>query len=431
MRIAYTQARQDRTRKEKLQEKGLWIGREMDELHEREADDEKEEDVPLKRLRNKARVVPKSSSRGSDQAEEGEKEEGEAAARRRRSLGASAAQRERKIEEKRPIEVGRKRVEEKRSEKEGGARREEETEGGKKIREGDRAPRVIRTKEKGLIGDREGMDRERGEEEVRIKGGKGVEVGVEKRKVERGELSQLREEVEEGQMSKEEKAQREKKRKGWRNYMIRMLQNNELPVNSTWDVRFERMLLSELVVSSKHSDNLQKMMGLHDMLDEKCTKLFEDYAEIARKMGEMEGGGGIKKIGEDLVTWIQLRKKEEERDTQVAKLIEDMEGVKNEVEELKKGKAKLLKQVDTLKASLTMKGKELEDEAAARGRVEKKVEGLCFEVSMQGLDLDEEIYERKKLGQDLEKRWEEILKGMKELKLSHQERGDEATKVVE
>ncbi|GBG74040.1 hypothetical protein CBR_g17750 [Chara braunii] len=413
MRIAYTQARQDRTRKKRLQEKGVVDWKEIDELQEREAEDEEEEDVPLKRQRNKARVVPKSSSRASDQAEEGEKEEGEAATRRRRSLaGASVAQRERKIEEKRPIEVGRKRVVERRTEKEGGARKKKETGGGEKIQERDMVPRVVRTK--GPIRDREVVEGEKGEEEVRLKGGKGVEVGTKKRKVERGEPSQLRKEVEEEQKSKDERAQREKKRKGWRNYIIRMLQDDDLPVNSTWDVKLKRMLFSELVNSSKHLRNLQKMMGLHDMLDKKCTRLFEEYAEIARKMEKMEGENGMKGFREDvdaigkglqaelkgsiklftqgffyyiprlLKEMSRLRKKEEERDAQVVKLIEDVEGMKKEVEELKKGKEELKKQVSTLKASLTIKGKELEDEAAARGRVEKKVEGLCSEVSVQG-----------------------------------------------
>ncbi|GBG61670.1 hypothetical protein CBR_g23186 [Chara braunii] len=222
-------------------------------------------------------------------------------------------------------------------------------------------------------------------------------------------------------MSKEERAQRERKKKGWRDYMIRMLQDDDLPVNSTWDVKFERMLLSELMVSTKHSTNLQKMMGLHEMLDEKCPRLFEEYAEVARKLGKMEGGDGMREIGEDLDTvgkgfqaelkestelftqgffdyipgllkeMSRLRKKEEEKDVQVTKLTEDLEGIRKEVEELKKRKEELQKQVSTLEIFLTQKSKELEDKVAEREKVEKKVEGLCSEVSVQGLDLDDEI----------------------------------------
>ncbi|GBG81688.1 hypothetical protein CBR_g32683 [Chara braunii] len=289
---------------------------------------------------------------------------------------------------------------------------------------------MVRIKEKETAG--EGREKEggEGEGEVRLKGSKRVEADTGKRGAECGEPSQLREEVEEGQVSMVEKAQKDRKRKWWRNYMIMMLQDDDLPVNSTWDVRFERMLLSKPVMSSKHSDNLQKMMELHEMLDEKCTGLFEDYAEVARKMGEMEREDGMKEVGKDLDTigkglpadlkgstelftqglldyipghlkeMSRLRKKEEERDTQVANLIGDMEGMRKEVEELKKGKEELQKQVSTLRAALTMKSRELEDEATVRGRVEKKVEGLCSEVSVQGLDLDTEISERKKLGQE-------------------------------
>ncbi|GBG80656.1 hypothetical protein CBR_g31116 [Chara braunii] len=246
MGIAYTQARQDQSRKERLQEKGLWIRKEMDEPQGKETKVEEEDDVPLKRLRNKARTVPVSNSRGSDQAEEDKQKEVEVAERRRRSLGASVAQRERKVEEKRSVEVAKKGAHERRSEKGGGAK---ETGEGKKLQEGDRAPRVVRTKEKRTIGKGREKERGEGEEEVRLKGSKGVEVETGKRRVECGEPSQLREEVEEGQVSKEEKAQKKRKRKEWRNYMIRMLQDNDLPVNSTWDVRFERMLLSKLVVS--------------------------------------------------------------------------------------------------------------------------------------------------------------------------------------
>ncbi|GBG70500.1 hypothetical protein CBR_g6628 [Chara braunii] len=154
--------------------------------------------------------------------------------------------------------------------------------------------------ERGPIGDRGGKEGEKGEKEGKLRRVKEVEAEVGKRIVEYGEPFPLRQEVEEGQVSKEENAEKNRKRKGWRDYMIKMLQYNDLPVNSTWDVRFERMLLSELVVSSSHSDNLQKMMELHNLLDEKCTRLFEDYAEFARKMGKMEGEGGVKEVGEDL-----------------------------------------------------------------------------------------------------------------------------------
>ncbi|GBG65921.1 hypothetical protein CBR_g54214 [Chara braunii] len=240
-----------------------------------------------------------------------------------------------------------------------------------------------------------------------------------------------------------------------------MLQDDDLPVNSTWEVRFEIMFLSELVVSTKHPSNFQKMMGFHEMLDEKCTRLFEEYAEVARKLGKMEGGDGMREIGEDLDTvgkglqselkentelftqrfldyipgllkeMSRLRKNEEERNAQVTKLTEDLEGMRKEVEELKKGKEELQKQVSTLEVSLTQKGTELKDEVTKREKVEKKVESLCSEISVQGRDLDQEIVDRKEMGQVWEKRWEEILKGMNELKLSHQEEGNETTKVVE
>ncbi|GBG72932.1 hypothetical protein CBR_g12654 [Chara braunii] len=262
-------------------------------------------------------------------------------------------------------------------------------------------------------------------------------------------------------MGKEEIAQIEKKKKGWRDYMIRMLQDDDLPVNSSWDVRFERVFLSELVVSTKHSSNLQKMMGLHEMLDEKCTRLFEEYAEVARKLRKMEGGDEMREIEEDLdvvgrgfqaelkgstelfpqgfLNYIpgflkeisRLRKKEEDRDVQVTKLTESLEGMRKEVEELKRGKEEPQKQVNTLETSLTLKSKELEDEVAEREKVEKKVEDLCYEVSVQGLDLDDEIKEREKMGQVWEKRWEEILRELEELKSSHQEEGKETAKVVE
>ncbi|GBG79001.1 hypothetical protein CBR_g28714 [Chara braunii] len=359
--ISYTEVRQDQTRKEGLQEKGLWIGREMDDPQGKETEGEEEDDVPLKSLRNKARVAPKSSNKGSDRAGGDEQKEGKAAEMRGRSMKASVAPRERRTEEKKPIEIGKKGVQERRSEKEGGAK---ETGEGNELQKGSQTPRDERTEGKGPIGDEEGKEEEKGEKEGRITEDKEEEVGAGERGVECGEPSQLREE----QVSKVEKAQKDRKRKGWRNYMIRMLPDDDLPVNSIWDVRFERMLFSELVISSKHSTNLQKMMELHEMLDEKCTRLFEDYAEVVRKMGKMEREGGMKEVGEDLDTvgkglladlrgstelftqgfldyipellkeMSRLRKKEGERDTQVAKLIGDMEGMRKEVEELKKGK---------------------------------------------------------------------------------------------
>ncbi|GBG63218.1 hypothetical protein CBR_g36986 [Chara braunii] len=63
--IAYTQARQDQIRKERLQNKGLWIGREVTDPQGKEEENEKEDNVPLKKLKNKAMVSPKSSSKES------------------------------------------------------------------------------------------------------------------------------------------------------------------------------------------------------------------------------------------------------------------------------------------------------------------------------------------------------------------------------
>ncbi|GBG62889.1 hypothetical protein CBR_g34261 [Chara braunii] len=173
-----------------------------------------------------------------------------------------------------------------------------------------------------------------------------------------------------------------------------MLQHDDLPVNSSWDARFERVLLFEMVVSFKHSTNMHKLMGLHEMLDEKCTRVFEKYAQVARKLGEMKRGRDEKELGEDLdalgkelqselkestelftqgfVDYIpellkkmsRLRKKEEERDAQVTSLTESLEGMRKEVEDLKKGNEELLKQVSTLEVSLTHKSKELKDEVA-------------------------------------------------------------------
>ncbi|GBG82350.1 hypothetical protein CBR_g34634 [Chara braunii] len=95
--MTYTQARQDQTRKERLQERGLWIGREMVEPQGKGAEDEEEDNVPLKRLKNKTRVSPKSSCKGSDQAEEDEQKEEEAAEGRKRRMGASVIPRKRKL----------------------------------------------------------------------------------------------------------------------------------------------------------------------------------------------------------------------------------------------------------------------------------------------------------------------------------------------
>ncbi|GBG91269.1 hypothetical protein CBR_g52154 [Chara braunii] len=301
LQMVYTQVRQDQTRKERLQENRLWIEREMDEQQRRAQEDEEEEDMLLRNLRSKPMTFPKDGSRGSDQTREGENEEREVAVKRKRGQGTSEAQIERRVEERKTVEVEREEVEERISEKEEGARKEKGEEERKRVQEGDKAPRTERTKGKGPIGDGKEMERNRGEKEVRPKRGEEVEAEeAEKRKVECGGSSQLRWEVKKGQISKEERAQREKKKKGWRYYMIRMLQDDDVLVNSSWDVRFERMLLSKLVVSTKHSTNLQKLMGPHEMLDEKCTRHFEEYAEVARKLGKMEGGEEKREIGENL-----------------------------------------------------------------------------------------------------------------------------------
>ncbi|GBG89616.1 hypothetical protein CBR_g49406 [Chara braunii] len=268
-------------------------------------------------------------------------------------------------------------------------------------------------------------------------------------------------EAEKEQENKGERAQREERKKGWRNYVIKMLQNDDLPVNSSWDVRFERMMLFELVVSSKHSTNMQKFMGLHEMLDEKCIRLFEEYAEVAKKLGKMEKGDDEKEIGEDLdavekrlqselkestelfnqgfLDYIlrllkemsRLRTKEEERDAQVEKFTKDLKGVRKEVDDLRKGEEELLKQVSTSEVSLAQKSKELEDEVVEREKMEKKVEGLCSGISVQGEDLKQEISEKENMSRIRKKRWEEILIEMEELRLSHQEKGKETTRVVE
>ncbi|GBG89284.1 hypothetical protein CBR_g48993 [Chara braunii] len=150
--IAYTQTRQDQTRKERLQEKELWIGREVDEPQGKEAEDEEEDNVPLKRLKNKTRVSLKSSSKGSEQAEGDEQEEEEAAEEKKRSMEASIVPRKKKLGKKRAIESGREEVQERRSEKRGGVKEVGE---GEKIQEGGKAPKVKRTEEKRPIGDKE------------------------------------------------------------------------------------------------------------------------------------------------------------------------------------------------------------------------------------------------------------------------------------
>ncbi|GBG62998.1 hypothetical protein CBR_g34698 [Chara braunii] len=118
--MAYTQARQDQTRKERLQKKGLWIGREVVEPQEKGAENEEGDSVPLKRLKDKTRVSPKSSSQGSDQAEGDEQKEKEATEGRKGSMGANVVPRKRKLGKKRAIESGRKEVQE------GGVKRREE-----------------------------------------------------------------------------------------------------------------------------------------------------------------------------------------------------------------------------------------------------------------------------------------------------------------
>ncbi|GBG62011.1 hypothetical protein CBR_g28487 [Chara braunii] len=124
--MAYTQARQDRTRKERLQNKGLWIGREVTEPQGKEEENEEEDNVPLKKLKNKARVPPKSSSKESEQAEGDEQEEEEAVEERKRSMGASMVPRKKKLGKKRAIESERKEVQERVSEKGEGVEEDEE-----------------------------------------------------------------------------------------------------------------------------------------------------------------------------------------------------------------------------------------------------------------------------------------------------------------
>ncbi|GBG78019.1 hypothetical protein CBR_g25953 [Chara braunii] len=145
-------ARQDQRKKERLQKKGLWIGREVTEPQGNEEENEEEDNVPLKKLKNKARVSPKSSSKESERAEGDEQEEEEAAEDRRRSMGTSMVPRKKKLGKKRAIESGRKEVQERVSEEGEGV---EEVEEGKKVQGGGKAPKFKRTKEKRPIGDKE------------------------------------------------------------------------------------------------------------------------------------------------------------------------------------------------------------------------------------------------------------------------------------
>ncbi|GBG70568.1 hypothetical protein CBR_g6694 [Chara braunii] len=276
--------RQDQTRKERLQEKGLWIGRAVAEPQGKEAENEEEDNVSLKRLKNKTRVSPKSSSKGSERDEGDEQEEEETAEERKRRMGASMVPRRKKLGKKRAIESGREEVQERRSEKGGGMKEAGE---GKTIQEGGKAPKVKRTEEKRPNGDR-------GREETS-----------------------------------------------------------------------------------------------------------------------------------------EIRKKEDERDAQVEKLMRDMKEMKEEMKGLKKGKEELQKEVSQLRAALTMSDGKLENEAVTIGRMEIRMDDLGPEVSVLGLDLDNEISERKKLGQEWEKIWDEISVGMEGLRLNHQEKEKEATEMVE
>ncbi|GBG83749.1 hypothetical protein CBR_g37550 [Chara braunii] len=274
-------ARQDQIRKERLQKKGLWIGREVTESQGKEEEIEEEDNVPLKKLKDKARVSPKSSSKESEQAEGDEQEEEEAAEERKRSMGASMVPRKKKLGKKRAIESGRKEVQERVSEKGEGVEEDEE---GKKVQGGGKAPKVKRTKEKRPIGDKE----------------------------------------------------------------------------------------------------------------------------------ETSGIG----------------KKEDEKDGQMEKLMRDMKEMRKKVRELKKEREKLQKEMSQLRVTLNVRSRELEDEVATRGKMKIRVDGLVSEVIVLGQDLDNEISERKKLGQEWEKRWEEILRGMKEFRLSQQGKEKEATVMV-
>ncbi|GBG67118.1 hypothetical protein CBR_g81542 [Chara braunii] len=150
--MAYTQVRQDQIKKEKLQKKGLWIGREVTEPQGKKEENEEEDNGPMKKLKNKARISPKSSSKESERPEGDEQEEEEAAEDRRRSMRASMVLRKKKLGKKRAIENERKEVQERVSEE---GEEIEEAEEGKKVQGGGKAPKDKRTKEKRPIGDKE------------------------------------------------------------------------------------------------------------------------------------------------------------------------------------------------------------------------------------------------------------------------------------
>ncbi|GBG81607.1 hypothetical protein CBR_g32599 [Chara braunii] len=272
---------QDQTRKERLQKKGLWIGRGVTEPQGKEEKNEEEDNVPLKVLKNKARISPKSSSKESEQAEGNEQDEEEAAEERKKSMGASMVPRKKKLGKRRAIKSGRREIQERVSEKGEGV---EEVGEGKKVQGGGKAPKVKRTEGKRPIGNK------------------------------------------------------------------------------------------------------------------------EETSEI--------------------------RKKEDEKDGQVEKLIRDMEEMRKEVRELKKEKEELQKKMRQLRVSLNVQSRELENEVDTRAKMKIRVDGLVSEVSVLGQDLDDEISERKKLGQEWEERWEKILRRMKKSRLSQQGKEKEATKMV-
>ncbi|GBG63054.1 hypothetical protein CBR_g36539 [Chara braunii] len=193
------EARQDQIKKKKLQKKGLWIGREVTEPQGEEEENEEEDNVSLKKLKNKARVSPKSDSKESEQAEGGEQEEEEAAEERKRSMGASMVPRKKKLGKKRAIENGRRKVQERVSEKGKGV---EEAEEGKEVQGGGKAPKVKRTEGKRPIGEKEETsgigkkeDEKDGEMEKLMEDMEGMRKEVKKLKKEEGlqkEMSQLR-----------------------------------------------------------------------------------------------------------------------------------------------------------------------------------------------------------------------------------------------
>ncbi|GBG84404.1 hypothetical protein CBR_g38686 [Chara braunii] len=279
--MTYTQSRQDQIKKERLQKKGLWIGREATEPQEKKEENEEKDNVPLKKLKNKARVSPKSSSKESEQPEGDEQEEEETSEERKRSMGASMIPRKKKLGKKMAIESGRREVQERVSEEGEGV---EEVEKGRKVQGGVKAPKVKRTEGKRLIGDKE----------------------------------------------------------------------------------------------------------------------------------ETSG----------------IEKKEDGKDDQVEKLMRDMEEMRKEVRELKKEKEELQKEMNQLRVTLNVRSRELEEEVATRSKMEIRVDGLVSEVSVLGQDFDSEISERKKLGQEWEKRWEEILRRMEESRLSQQGKEKKATEMV-